>query len=98
MLSASSGRDERELASLCVKRGAADAVARNIGPPLPVPARRGASAGRGDGEGSLDERSASAYAVYVFGSRDYDEAAALWASVDLGHSWIKLSGVNATGA
>jgi hypothetical protein len=36
------------------------------------------------------------YAVYVLGNQKYGDAAALYASVDFGHSWIALSGANAT--
>jgi hypothetical protein len=89
VVSAATGRDERALAARCVARrrhdeatasGAGGAVERQS---LPVPAV------------SADGR-ASAYAVYVVGARAYHEASALWMSVDMGHSWIRLSGGNAT--
>jgi hypothetical protein len=59
-------------------------------------AARAARAAAAAGRPPLPALAGAAYAVYVIGARDYDEPSALFASVDLGHSWQPLSGANST--
>ena len=57
-------------------------------------AERGARAAAAAGRPPLPAPAGAAYAVYVIGERDYNEPSALFASVDLGHSWVPLSGAS----
>jgi len=76
--------------------GAASPAGRDERALAALCAARGARAAAAAGRAPLPTPAGAAYAVYVIGERDYAEPSALFASVDLGHSWLPLSGANST--
>ena len=81
-ITSSTGRKTGELAALCASQGARKGALDSHNP-LPEQPRTSTGA-------------LPSYVVYAIGIRNYDEPTALFASVDFGHSWIPLSGANAT--
>jgi hypothetical protein len=81
-ITSSQGYNSSSLANLCAIKGRKREVESGYTqlPPQPLTSN-GAPAG---------------YVVYAIGIRNYDEPTALFASIDFGHSWIPLSGANAT--